>query len=272
MERGRCQPPFAQKVRTGAARHQSRAARDRKKVRPDPAVKENAIGRSAACDRRFNRRWEALVAAAAAVAAREDARWQKRRRVFDSLLIMLFVFRLVVAPRGQGYCSGAQLKSCEDKGIEVYVPAPKQAARRGKGERFDSDDFRYDAQDDTYVCPAGQRLVRGGSTTNKRKLYFVYRSTAAGCRGCSLSHRCLAKGKSSRSVQRWEHEHVMDRHRKKTSAGGPLMRGRGALVEHPFGTLKPLGGDGSFSDARARQVPRGIQPDDVELQLEAGDE
>ena len=33
-------------------------------------------GRSAACDRRFNRRWEALVAAAAAVAAREDARWQ----------------------------------------------------------------------------------------------------------------------------------------------------------------------------------------------------
>ena len=106
-----------------------------------------------------------------------------------------------------GYCSGAQLKSCEDKGIEVYVPAPKQAARRGKGERFDSDDFRYDAQDDTYVCPAGQRLVRGGSTTNKRKLYFVYRSTAAGCRGCSLSHRCLAKGKSSRSVQRWEHEH-----------------------------------------------------------------
>ena len=44
-----------------------------------------------------------LVAAATAVAAREDARWQKRRRVFDSLLIMLFVFRLVVAPRGQGY-------------------------------------------------------------------------------------------------------------------------------------------------------------------------
>ena len=141
-----------------------------------------------------------------------------------------------------GYCSGAQLKSCEDKGIEVYVPAPKQAARRGKGERFDSDDFRYDAQDDTYVCPAGQRLVRGGSTTNKRKLYFVYRSTAAGCRGCSLSHRCLAKGKSSRSVQRWEHEHVMDRHRKKMSAGGPLMRGRGALVEHPFGTLKRWAG------------------------------
>ena len=56
----------------------------------------------------------------------------------------------------------------------MYVPIPKQAARKGKGGRFDSDDFRYDAQDDTYVCPAGQRLVRRGSSFNKGKLYFNY--------------------------------------------------------------------------------------------------
>ena len=145
-----------------------------------------------------------------------------------------------------GYFNGAQLKSCEAKGMEVYVPIPDQAARRGKGGRFDSDDFRYDAQDDTYICPAGQRLVRRRSLPNKGKLYFIYRSTAADCRGCSLSHRCLAKGKSSRRVQRWEHEDVMDRHRKKMSAGTPLMRGRGALVEHPFGTLKRWAGMDHF--------------------------
>ena len=143
-----------------------------------------------------------------------------------------------------GYCSGAQLKSCEEKGIEVYVPVPKRASR--KDGRFGSDDFRYYARDDTYVCPAGQRLVRGGSTTNKGKLYFNYHSTAADCRGCSLSQRCLAKGTSSRRVQRWEHEHVMDRHRKKMSAGAALMRRRGALVEHPFGTLKRWAGMDHF--------------------------
>ena len=69
---------------------------------PKPPTRSER-GRSAAAERRFSKRFEALVAAATAVAAREDARWQKRRRVFDSLLIMLFVFRLVVAPRGQGY-------------------------------------------------------------------------------------------------------------------------------------------------------------------------
>ena len=145
-----------------------------------------------------------------------------------------------------GYFNGTQLKSCEEKGMEVYVPIPDQAVRRGKDGRFDSDDFRYDAQDDTYICPAGRRLTRRRSLPNKGKLYFVYRSTAADCRGCSLSHRCLAKGKSSRRVQRWEHEDVVDRHREKMSAGAPLMRERAALVEHPFGTLKRWAGMDHF--------------------------
>ena len=86
-----------------------------------------------------------------------------------------------------GYFSGEQLKSCEAQGMEVYLPIPKHASRKGKGGRFGSDDFRYDAQDDTYVCPAGQRLVRDGSNSNKGKLYFNYRTTAAVCRECSLS-------------------------------------------------------------------------------------
>ncbi len=144
------------------------------------------------------------------------------------------------------YFSGSQLRSCEEKGMEAYVPIPNHAIRRGKGGRFDSDDFRYDAQDDTYICPAGQRLTRRRSFLNKGELYFVYHSTAADCRGCSLSQRCLAKGRSSRRVQRWEHEDVIDRHRKKMSAGASLMRDRGALVEHPFGTLKRRAGMDHF--------------------------
>ena len=141
-----------------------------------------------------------------------------------------------------GYYSGTQLKGCEDKGMGVYVPIPKQLGRKGKGDRFGSDDFRYDPQDDTYVCPAGERLVRGGTTTVRGRLYYFYRGTAAVCRDCSLSGRCLTKSRSTRRVQRWEHEDVVERHRKKMSAGAPLMRGRSALVEHPFGTLKRWAG------------------------------
>ena len=145
-----------------------------------------------------------------------------------------------------GYLCGEQLKSCEAQGMEVYVPIPKHASRKGYGGRFGSDDFRYDAQDDTVVCPAGQRLVRDGSDSNKGKSYFIVRSTAAMCRECSLSGRCLAKRESQRRVRRWEHADVIDRHRQKMRASAQLMRGRGALVEHPFGTIKRWAGIDHF--------------------------
>ena len=87
-------------------------------------------GRSAARDRRFSRRWERLVAAATAVAEREDARWQKRRRVFNSLLIMLFVLRLVVAPREQGYRTTlCELwEQCAAAGVELPQDEPPAAS------------------------------------------------------------------------------------------------------------------------------------------------
>ena len=145
-----------------------------------------------------------------------------------------------------GYFSGEQLKSCEAQGMEVYLPIPKHASHKGTGGRFGSEDFRYDAQDDTVVCPAGQRLVRSGSASNKGKLYFNYRTTAAVCRECSLSGRCLAKRESRRRVRRWEHADVIDRHRQKMRASAQLMRRRGALVEHPFGTIKRWAGMDHF--------------------------
>ena len=145
-----------------------------------------------------------------------------------------------------GYFSGSQLKSCEEKGMEAYVPIPKQAAHKGIDGRFGTDDFHYDAQDDTYVCPAGQRLVRRGTSSNKGKLFLIYSSTAAACRDCPLSDRCVPPSKSTRRVLRWEHEDVMDRHRKKMSAAAPLMRERGSLAEHQFGTLKRWAGMDHF--------------------------
>ena len=145
-----------------------------------------------------------------------------------------------------GYFNGAQLKSCEDKGMEAYVSIPDHAVRQGRDGRFGAADFRYDAQDDTYVCPAGERLTRGGSVINKGKLYFIYRGTAAVCRNCSVSGRCLAKSRLTRRIQRWEHEDVVDRHRRKMSAATPLMRRRSTLVEHPFATLKRWAGMDHF--------------------------
>ena len=148
-----------------------------------------------------------------------------------------------------GYFSREQLKSCEDKGLDVYVPIARNRPRRGKGDvmRFGIDDFRYDARNDTYVCPAGQRLTRGGSPRIKDgKPHFRYSAVRAVCRDCSLRDRCLSKSESRRRLERWEHEDVIDRHRRKINAGEPWMRQRATLVEHPFGTIKRWAGMDHF--------------------------
>ena len=172
-----------------------------------------------------------------------------------------------------GYYSGAKLKGCEARGMEVYVPIPKQPGRKGKGDRFGSEDFRYDPQDDTYVCPAGQRLARSNETALKHhRLYFVYRAAPEGCRGCALSSRCLEKATPRRRVERWEHADWVARHRKQMCTASPLMRGRAALVEHPFGPITRRGGDRACPAARTRQGPRRVQPDGAGLQLQADGE
>ncbi len=146
----------------------------------------------------------------------------------------------------KGYFSGEQLKQCEEQSLTVYVPIPKQPNRRGRDGRFGSDDFRYDKDADLYVCPAEQQLVRAGSATNSGRRYHTYRSDVATCSRCELSTQCLSESACYRRLQRWEHEDVVDRHRQRMADSEGKMRTRGALVEHPFGTLKRWAGMDHF--------------------------
>ncbi|WP_027156699.1 transposase [Methylobacter luteus] len=43
---------------------------------------------------------------------------------------------------------------------------------------------------------------------------------------------------SHKHMERWEHEAVIERHKQRMAQAPDSMRKRGALVEHPFDTLK----------------------------------
>ena len=59
---------------------------------------------SSACGKEpFVQLWQSFIADAAEVAGEYDLLWQKRRRVLNTLLIMLFIFRLVFASNREGY-------------------------------------------------------------------------------------------------------------------------------------------------------------------------
>jgi transposase len=141
-----------------------------------------------------------------------------------------------------GYYNSEDLKACEDDGIEAYVPPHEGNGKLAKQGRFARKDFCYDAASDTYRCPAGQLLHRTKKpwTNTSGRVENRYLGSKASCGACALRASCLPSKAKYRSIFRWEHEGVLDRHRQRMAGegAGQLMRRRSAIVEHPFGTLK----------------------------------
>ena len=111
-----------------------------------------------------------------------------------------------------------------------------------KQGRFSLKDFSYDATADAYRCPAGELLrpTKGRFTNTSGRVEIRYLNRKAICGACPLKARCLAPKAPYRSIGRWEHQDVIERHRARMQSADAdkLMSRRSAIVEHPFGTIK----------------------------------
>ena len=133
----------------------------------------------------------------------------------------------------RGYFNGEEILACEEAGITVTLPKPMTSNSKAEG-RFGKQDFRYVAEADVYVCPAGERLAYYYTTEDKGLV--VHRYVTNACRNCAIKHNCT-KGKERR-ITRWEHEHVIDAVQRRLDEHPEKMRQRRETVEHPFGTIK----------------------------------
>jgi transposase len=140
----------------------------------------------------------------------------------------------------EGYYSSLELKACEDDGIVAYVPGPEGNGQPGKKGRFSLKEFSYDPAGDAYRCPAGELLrpMEGRWQNTSGRIEIRYASRTKICAACPLKARCLSPKASRRTIGRWEHEDVLERHRTRMQSAGELMRRRSGIVEHPFGTIK----------------------------------
>lgn len=137
-----------------------------------------------------------------------------------------------------GYSNGEQASACEADGITACVPANRAVNNQGNGTLFDRSVFAYDAETDTFTCPAGRRLVRKQLQRDKASVIYA----AADCTACSLKSRCT--NAERRLLARHLHEDALNR--MNARAGPELMRRRRSAVEHPFGTIKRKSQGGRF--------------------------
>jgi len=153
----------------------------------------------------------------------------------------------VVADRG--YFDSEEILACEQAGITVTLPKPMTSGAKAKG-RFGKPDFRYVADEDVYICPAGERLVYHFS--NEEKGLVLRRYWTSACQGCAIKHLCTT-GKERR-ITRWEHEHVLEAVQRRLDEHPEKMRQRRETVEHPFGTIKARMGATHFLMKRLKNV------------------
>jgi hypothetical protein len=145
----------------------------------------------------------------------------------------------VVADRG--YYKGEEILACQAAGMTPFVPKPLTSGSKAEG-RFGKQDFVYAADDDTWRCPAGERLTSRYISVEHGMNLYVYWTTA--CQTCPLKAKCTT-GKERR-IKRWEHETVLDAMRQRLDRAPEKMEVRRQTVEHPFGTIKAWMGSTHF--------------------------
>jgi transposase len=152
-----------------------------------------------------------------------------------------------------GYSNGEHGKGCAAAGITAVVPRQKTVNTKD-AKFFSRDAFTYDADADSFTCPAGERLKRSYISRSEQKTYY---STKA-CGACALKAQCTdAHG---RKIVRHFHEDAREAMHRRALEDPTFMKRRRELVEHPFGTIKWMLGYPRF-------LLRGLKKAKAELAL-----
>jgi transposase len=148
-----------------------------------------------------------------------------------------------------GYYKGEEIVECQINGIKALVPKVDTSGRKTKG-RYSKADFRYDAEKNEYICPAGQRLTYRFDSIEHGKTLWVY--MRYGCSSCPLQAKCTSS--NAKRIKRWEKEHLLEAAAAELKKQPEAMRQRKRLVEHPYGTIKHWMGSTHFLMKRLPNV------------------
>src|SRR6266702_425692 len=130
----------------------------------------------------------------------------------------------------RGYFSSEEILKCAKADITVTLPKPMTS----NPKRFGKQDFRDVAEEDVYICPAGERLAYSFTTQEHGLVLRRYLTNV--CQSCTIKHRCTTA--KERRITRWEHEHILEAVQRRLDEHPEKMRQRRETVEHPFGTIK----------------------------------
>jgi len=134
----------------------------------------------------------------------------------------------------KGYTTGVHIDTSSKNNITTYS-SPKAHSSQDNG-LYNMNEFVYDAEHDTYTCPANQVLHTNGNICKKRK-HRVKRYYTQACNGCELREKCT-KNKKGRFIERSIYQEALEENEERVTENPEYYRQRQQITEHQFGTLK----------------------------------
>ncbi len=133
--------------------------------------------------------------------------------------------------------------------IKVIMPSQQQAQKDNKQHElkpFRKEEFKYDAGNDEYVCPEGERLKNRGTSAGKPR-ETTYRASGKACSSC-VNFGVCTKSKAGRTIVRMKEEELRQELEEvyESPKGQEKYKLRQQKVELPFGYIKSNLGAGQF--------------------------
>jgi transposase len=124
-------------------------------------------------------------------------------------------------------------------GISAFIP-PRRHGYQANGV-WGRDHFRWLSEEDSFLCPAGQRLRRFTTVTTTRRI--GYRAPKGSCAGCRFRSQCAPSGRQRTVSRFWDQDTVEEAlELTSTPLGRQRLRERKVRAEGVFGLAKELHG------------------------------
>ena len=137
-----------------------------------------------------------------------------------------------------GYNTEQTLVEAEAKGRSVTLAAGPADAESHPDDPYHASRFRYDEQNDVFVCPQGQQLhSEGAKNKGYGRKVEVYRCSVGAT--CPVAHLCTSSS-AGRTVEKTANYALLERHRQKrrSDQGKANLKKRSVIAERPFACIK----------------------------------
>jgi len=156
-----------------------------------------------------------------------------------------------------GYVSKDTIVAMKERAIEYIAPCVDEAGKgqssydnRGVSAEYQSSQFIYDAQTNSYLCPQGKILSYEGKEQRHLQVSYRYRAKRLDCEGCPMKSQCCPGNRVvGRSVHRTEElaEVAEFRQKMQSERAREIYKTRAQVAETPNLWIKAKFGLRQFS-------------------------